>query len=303
VQYNRYHISKRNGGYREINAPDAELKQHSLRLLGRLENELKRLNWWRGSGSAIYSYSPNKSCKMLVDDICSFTSNDAYDIYYLDVVNFFGVITKEHVNKSILMLNRQGCLLDQAFWDQVWDAIKIGTIGIAQGNPLSPTISNLVGWACLDVPFLNKLVPFCDFPIGYYRYSDNIFIVCKREGSYSRQEFLSRLADFLVHSLTHDFLFTSKLRSHTQLNIVLGIRLGQRAQLPNKNWLRSVFYRYKMNRMEMLDHKDMVKKYGRLGDEQLKQVVYGLASYARGIDPKMSKYIDECLVEEVANGV
>lgn len=295
MQYHQFFVRKPSGGLREINAPDPELKELSNKLLTRLENELDRLDWWKTSGRNIYSYRPGRSCKSLVEDILSFTKDTLlYDIYYFDIKDFFPSITREMLEYAIQALNQQGCKLTDQFWGEVWKAACIGSDGcksIAQGNPLSPAISNLVGWIHVDIPFVNNLLVDCRTPVAYFRYSDNIFLVAKRRDGYSRRQMSEDIGRFLIGKITDHLKFKAEVRSNRQENIVLGIRVGLKPQLKDKKWLRSIFYRVHTRGPAMLKDNDILREFGRLSYPKLLEIVQGLAAYVVSVDPSMEKYI------------
>jgi|GEM_PF-4896543 hypothetical protein len=295
MNYHQFFIRKPSGGFRRINAPDEELKAYSLELLFLLEEELQRINWWSKSGQHIYSYRKGYSCKTLAEDICCFTKDTLlYDLYSMDIKDYFGSITRDMYNDSVAALYNQGCNLPLSFWDKVWDASCIGPgkiKSIAQGNPLSPIISNIVGWVFVDMPMVNGLLPDIISQTAYYRYSDNIFIVAKRRDGYSRASVMDRIGKFLCGRITDHLMFKVDVRSNRQENTVLGIRLGMRPQLKNKKWLRSVFYRVHTRGPSMLKDKDILKEFGRMSYPKLIETVQGLSAYAISIDPSMERYI------------
>jgi len=298
MRYNEYLIRKPSGGIRLISAPDPELKAYSESLLAPIIREVERLHWYEHYATNVYSYRPGKSCKSLVEDILDFT-NDCllYDIYSLDVKDFFGSITKGAFFHAADSLCSIGCLINYQHWEKVWDAICIGEgkfKSIAQGNPLSPFVSNLVGWKYLDVPFRTL---FLKGEEKYFRYSDNIYIISKRNQEYSRQVTWDSLMHFLTIGpeavLASEFTFKAKVTSNRQENVILGIRLGVKPQLNDKKWYRSFFYRLHTRGPAMLKDKDILKYFGRLSYPKLQEISRGLAAYAISIDPSMAGYIKQ----------
>lgn len=297
MNYRQFFIRKPSGGFRKINAPDAELKAKSLELLSVLEKELNQLNWWAISGRYIYSYRQGYSCATLVRDLCTYTKDTLlYDIFSLDIKDYFGSITRDMYDDAVVALQRQGSKLPQSYWDSVWDAACIDPCkmkSIAQGNPLSPAISNIVGWVFVDMPIANKLLTDIIPGPAYFRYSDNLFIVAKRRDGYSRAAMQDRLNQFLCGQITDHLMFKADVRSNRQENIVLGIRVGLKPQLKDKKWLRSIFYRANTRGPLMLKDNDILREFGKMSYPKLLEVVQGLSAYALSIDPSMEKYILE----------
>jgi hypothetical protein len=172
--------------------------------------------------------------------------------------------------------------------------------GIAQGNPLSPVISNIVGWHFVDAPLKQRFLNFHP-ELFYARYSDNLFLVAPKQGNYNRYDLSNELGTFLSGSITDSLSFKFDVRSNRQENIVLGIRVGVKPQLKNKKWLRSVFYRVHTRGSAMLKDKDILQDFGRMSYPKLLEVVQGLAAFAVSIDSKMKDYIDRNKPMEIIN--
>lgn len=300
-RYNHFYIAKKDGGQRHIASPTQELKDRSWKILEQVNKKLEVSGFFDHSANYLHSYLKNRGCSTLVNEITDFVADTKhYDIISMDVVDYFGSITFDSWHQTFDKLN---VIVDMAAlditreqWMQIWDCVWVDAKnpykGIAQGNPLSPMISNLVGWGLIDKflrPDLNGLNQYGESK--YWRYSDNIFIVVKRHPSYSRSEFLFGLSRIIFHKIPGIFRLKINVKSKNERNIVLGIRVGKKAQLKDKKWLRSVFHRYAIEGVGLAKHQDIIEEYGNLDDVTLKQMIQGLAAYALDVDPGMRDYI------------
>jgi hypothetical protein len=184
-------------------------------------------------------------------------------------------------------------------WDCVWADNTSPDKGIAQGNPLSPMVSNLVGFFYID-RFLRNGNNGLREDHSYWRYSDNIFIAVKRDSNYNRENFLGNLHLLSERRINSSYQFKFKIKSSNQTNIALGIRFGRKSHPQDKKWLRSVFHRYASQGEGLAKHQDIIEEYGKLSREALKQLMYGLKAYALDVEPGMAAYVNQKL--GVSNG-
>lgn len=316
--YNIYKIPKGNGKFRIIADPSSECRQKSEVMLSQLN---AAINMWHvydilPVASRSYAYIPGRSCKTLVDKMYTdIGSCKDYDIFSIDVKDYFSSIRRDQVIQLTSLLP----IISPHFLDKLWDELHpdhareyfpYDNIGIAQGNPVCPVIANLVGFKYIDNIYsqwyntsggdllkeLGVLEP------SYYRYSDNIFIVIKRTGNYSRDRIYKSIRS--AYDRCIDFKFTMSVSGSHQLNVLLGIRLGDnRGRLKNKAWLRNLFYRIRTKNLAVLKHKDVIECFGNdLSWEDFTQKVAGLISYSVGIEPELRKYIGN-LIEDMESHI
>lgn len=302
-RYNQFYIDKADGSKRLISSPTPKLKQLSYKWLLELNDKLTGVQFFNVYAPHLHSYITGRGCSTLVNEITEYISDTKhYDIIYMDVVDYFGSITFSDWSQTILILN-------SIFGERLLPLEDIKNIwlcavqeerayqGLAQGNPLSPLISNLVGWCFIDKPLKRSLLDtgIQGLQCRYWRYSDNIFLVAKRDLAYSRERLLEYIYAEITNHIHPCYKFKVKVGFSNQTNIALGIRIGTRAQLKDKKWLRSVFHRYALRGNDMATHQDIIKEYGRLSGESVRQLVKGLAAYAMDIDPTMMPYIQKKL--------
>ena len=295
LRYNHFYIDKANGKKRLISSPTAELKQRSYEALEVINSKLQGVGFYDMYTPYLHSYIKNRGCASLVNQITDFVGDAThYDVIYMDVVDYFGSIHRYHWHVAAFTINvafgRE--IISNQDRDNIWDCAvqnEGSDKGIAQGNPLSPMISNLVGWAKID----RKLIPLLQYQDAkYWRYSDNIFLVAKRQPGYSRVDLLYRTHQATLNYISELYKFKIKVRSSSQTNIALGIRIGRRAQLKDKKWLRSVFHRYNIKGDRLAEDQDIISEYGILDREKIRQLVQGLSAYALDVDPTMGPYIN-----------
>lgn len=347
MSYNIYRVAKPTGGYRIIAEPDEAVISASKVWLNKIQTcvseravisheglkyyshdrGFNQLQWFRLLLlDRQYAYTPGRSAKQLVDKVYEFTADmKDFDIFYFDVKDFFGSITKDLLYK---LSNKSDMFIDwpvtcQRDCDTIWDLIHPTEApfkadkGIAQGNPLSPLVANLLGihidhqlvYACsryykeeaqqvnttsggitADVVAKHMDNNFC-----YLRYSDNIFIIARPTSFYSRSVFLKFLLDVINSDsiLTKVFTYKAEVRGNHQKNMILGMRLGAtRAQLADKKWLRTLFYRIDKLGPLCMTHKDIEDRFGKgLAYPKFLEKVQGLVAYILSIDPGMEDYI------------
>lgn len=325
--YNIYRIPTGKGKTRLIAEPDEEIRAASERKLEELQSYLVRSGYYNKPELRVsYAYTPGRSAKTLVDDIYNFVGDSQeFDIFHIDIKDFFGSITQAAIDDAATYAS----LLDHpysGFWSgtidgtrrpSIWKLVhptqkpfKEG-IGIAQGNPLSPLVANIVATELIDKPFIEGFGPSEIW--AYFRYSDNIYLIWNKELARKRGVRDGRSAYFSLfksewfpETRGEDFLFgfTMKVRGNHQKNIILGMRLGAtRAQLKDKKWLRSLFHRIGTIGPDILKHKDIQDRFGKnISYDKFIEKVKGLVAYILEVDPGLEGYILEHAGREIYSG-
>ena len=317
--YNIYKIPKSNGKFRTIADPSKACRLQSEEMLDQLWYEINRLGvYGTEAAKRLHAYIPERGCKTLVDDIYTFLGDTSdYDMFSIDVKDYFSSICKDEVVSLNEMMT--GNTLHIEWFNKLWaelhpdnarEFFPNDNIGIAQGNPACPTIANLVGLYYIDTIYNEwyhdtgiQLLEEMNVPaLHYSRYSDNIYIVAKRTGNYSR----TRLYDSLKQAFNNspDFKFSMTVCGKYQSNVILGMRMGEnRPRLTNKKWLRNLFHRIRTKGTAVLKHEDVVERFGaNLSWNDFTMKVKGLISYSIGIEPDLAKYI-EGMVEYMEDNI
>lgn len=315
--YKIYRIPKGNGKWRTIASPSDGLKRQSQNYLDIFNTELDELGLWNSLvGSCNHAYINGRSCKTLVDKIYKFVADcKDYDIFSIDIKDFFGSITMEQIIDSFRAIcdwhitngrvtgpNLSCPNMWAATWVMIHPSQFKDGIGIAQGNPLSPLIANLVGFRYIDNAFYSL------FSFGgrgwftYLRYCDNVYIIAKRHEDYSRDSIYKYIKCALEQNKwLRNFKYTMSVRGNHAGNTILGIRLGAtKSQLVDKKWLRNLLHRVKTLGTGVLGHKDVKERFGKnLTYEVFCVKLQGLISYATYIDPTIGNLIDKYNIPEL----
>jgi hypothetical protein len=73
---------------------------------------------------------------------------------------------------------------------------------------------------------------------------------------------------------------------------ILGLTLGEnKVKVKDYNWYRSLFYRYSRIKGQICTHKDFIKKYGKVKEEEVESIISGVAAYIINIDPSFELYL------------
>lgn len=161
TMYHTFSIPKRSGGYREICAPDDELKIKQVEIL----NALKKLCPY--PHECAHAYTEERSPKTAME---KHIANNSHWYLKIDISSFFPSCTIELVMDKL---------------NQVYPFYKLNTKSKAiikkycfkdgalpQGAPTSPYLSNII-----MIPFDYELTSYClDKGYVYTRYADDIII-------------------------------------------------------------------------------------------------------------------------------
>lgn len=168
--YREFHIPKKSGGLRKIDAPNDELKDALRELKSMFENDFGALYH-----TSAYAYVPGRCT---VDAVKRHQANESKWLLKTDFSNFFGSTTLEFTMKMMSMIFPFSEVA--AFEDgkaQLEKALSLGFLegGLPQGTPLSPTLTNIV-----MIPIDHALAKhFSEKHMVYTRYADDIDVSCQ----------------------------------------------------------------------------------------------------------------------------
>lgn len=160
--YRTFQIPKRKGGFREICAPDDELKAIQSDLAELFTKTMKFL-----PHNAAHGFTRKRNCK---------TSLQVHQKYgsrwflKLDIKDFFPNTTFQQIVEAMHTVYPFCCLTDR----QIWLFACVCTLDLCtpQGAPTSPVITNMV-MVAEDV----KIANYCkEHKLTYTRYADDILI-------------------------------------------------------------------------------------------------------------------------------
>lgn len=271
--YDSFHIPKKSGGLRKIDAPLPELMDALRRLKTLFEEDFHALYH-----TSAFAYV-KKRCT--VDAVKRHQQNNSKWFAKLDLHNFFGSTTPEFVMSMFSMVfpfsevvktqrgrNALRTALELAFLDGV----------LPQGTPISPLITNVM-MIPVDFKLTKTLRDFNKQRFVYTRYADDFIIS-------SQYNFNVRDIEALVCKVLEDFdapfsINESKTRygSSAGRNWNLGVML-------NKDNEITVGYKKKRQFQSMLYNYITDKKNGVAWNREDLMVMQGLHSYYRMVEER-----------------
>lgn len=222
--YSSFKIPKHNGKFREIDAPDAELKN----LLAHAKNVLQN-NILVHPHNAAFAYVPGRCSKHALE---KHQYNQSRWYLHLDLKDFFSNCTEDFIHQQLqqvfpfseMYLNEK---TKQQMQILVSAALYKGRL--PQGTPLSPFLTNII-----MIPIDNAIYNFCKQwnkqHFVYTRYADDIDISSKYEFDY--KELLRELNSILARQsplqINHEKVHYG---SNAGRNWHLGLMLNQQNQI------------------------------------------------------------------------
>lgn len=271
--YETFHIPKRSGGLRRIDAPKPELMNALRNLKTIFEEDFHALYH-----TSAFAYVKNRCT---VDAVKRHQKNNSKWFGKLDLHDFFGSTTLDYVIKMFSMVfpfseivkfpNGEAELrkaLDLAFLNG----------GLPQGTPLSPLITNVM-MIPVDYKIANAFRDFDKQRFIYTRYADDFIISSKVDFDVHRVE---KLVVDTLHEFGAPFTINeSKTRygSSAGRNWNLGVML-------NKDNEITVGHKKKRQFQSMLYNYITDKRKGISWPREDVQTMQGLHSYYRMVEPE-----------------
>lgn len=271
--YETFHIPKRSGGLRRIDAPKPELMNALRNLKTIFEEDFRALYH-----TSAFAYVKNRCT---VDAVKRHQKNNSKWFGKLDLHDFFGSTTLDYVIKMFSMVfpfseivkfpNGEAELrkaLDLAFLNG----------GLPQGTPLSPLITNVM-MIPVDYKLANAFRDFDKQRFIYTRYADDFIISSKVDFDVHRVE---KLVVDTLHEFGAPFTINeSKTRygSSAGRNWNLGVML-------NKDNEITVGHKKKRQFQSMLYNYITDKRKGISWPREDVQTMQGLHSYYRMVEPE-----------------
>lgn len=239
--YHTFKIPKAKGGFREICAPEADMKA----ALTHLKNILAKVV--PGYHTAAYAYVPGRWTK---DAVERHQKNASEWFLKTDLHDFFGSSHKDFVlrqMKKIVPFNHIAVLLEVKYRTKFEDIMdlcfipKDGKMVLPQGSPASPFLTNL-----LMIPIDHAISRWCsEKQIVYTRYADDMLFSCKYP--MDKEVVLKQ-----VHDVLHDTPYLINLEktrygniagSNWNLGMMLNkdnrITIGYKTKQELKAWLNN----------------------------------------------------------------
>lgn len=276
--YKPFYIAKRNGGRREILAPEDWLKDLQTRLVNRLKYDFALLEH-----NAAHAYIEKRSN---ATNARAHVNN--YNFVNIDLTNFFPSINKNLIEQSLLanantadLMNYLSPELKETFFD-----IILYKGALPQGSTASPYISNIV---MVGFDFhLHKILLEKRRDIVMTRYADDITFSSKLKIDQNLMlEFIEeakRLAFGEHHSLINVNPGKTRTTTYRGKNRVTGVKINANNELS---------IGYKEKQQLKIDMVSLItnKLRGNELDPEMTYKVIGMFSYLHGIEPSYAKYL------------
>lgn len=282
--YRTFHIPKKSGGLRKIDAPEPELMDALRRLKTIFEEDFKALYH-----TSAFAYVKHRST---VDAVKRHQANESKWFGKYDLSNFFGSTTIEFVMKMLGMVFPFSEVVKSTVGErELRKAIELAFLdgGLPQGTPISPLITNIM-MIPVDYKLANGFRDFNHQRFVYTRYADDFLVSSKYTFSFREVE------KFIVDTLkSFGAPFTIKSEktrygSSAGSNWNLGVML-------NKDNEITVGHKKKRQFQAMLASYIMDKRNGKDWDKSDIQTMEGYRNYYRMIEgdtiDKMVAHIGE----------
>lgn len=269
--YREFHIPKKSGGLRKIDAPEPELMDALRRLKTIFEENFKALYH-----TSAFAYVQHRST---IDCIKRHQANESKWFGKYDLSNFFGSTTPEFVLHMFSMVFPFSEIMKDEIGKREFEtAISLAFLDgrLPQGTPISPTITNIM-MIPVDFKLANGFRDFNGQRFIYTRYADDFQVS-------SRYTFSFREVERFISDTLHEFgapfqINSSKTRygSSAGSNWNLGIML-------NKDNEITVGYKVKKQFQAMLSSYIMDKKNGVDWDKTDIQTMDGYRNYYKMVE-------------------
>ena len=280
--YHTFHIPKKSGGLRRIDAPNPELMGALTELKSLLETDFKALYH-----TSAFAYVKQRST---VDALKRHQQNESKWFGKYDLSNFFGSTTLDFVMKMLSMIfpfcevvkYRDGK-------EQLAKALELGFLDgvLPQGTPLSPMLTNII-MIPIDYKLAKEFRDHNNQRFVYTRYADDFLISSKYNFRFKDVEQV--IVDVLESFDAPFTLNRSKTRygSSAGRNWNLGLML-------NKDNKITVGHQQKRRFWAMLTSYVKDKQKGVNWDLHDVQTMEGYRNYYRMVEGK--EYIDGVITE------
>ena len=271
--YETFHIPKKSGGLRRIDAPKPELMNALRNLKTIFEEDFHALYH-----TAAFAYVKNRCT---VDAVKRHQKNNSKWFGKLDLHDFFGSTTLDYVIKMFSMVFPFSEIVKAPNGEaELWKALELAFLngGLPQGTPLSPLITKVM-MIPVDYKLANAFRDFDKQRFIYTRYADDFIISSKVDFDVHRVE---KLVVDTLHEFGAPFTINeSKTRygSSAGRNWNLGVML-------NKDNEITVGHKKKRQFQSMLYNYVTDKRKGISWPREDIQTMQGLHSYYRMVEPE-----------------
>ena len=272
--YSTFHIPKRSGGLRRIDAPKSELMDALRRLKTIFEEDFGALYH-----TSAFAYVKGRST---IDAVKRHQNNESKWFGKYDLSNFFGSTTIDFVMQQFGMIFPFSEIVRyEVGKEELRKALELAFLngGLPQGTPISPLITNVM-MIPVDAYLTNTLRNYEKQSYVYTRYADD-FIVS------SKYDFDVKAIEKLIVKTLSDFSapFTIKSEktrygSSSGRNWNLGVMLNKDNEITIGNKKKRQF-------QSMIHNYIMDKKNGVDWDKQDVQILAGYHSYYKMVESEV----------------
>ena len=282
--YSTFHIPKRSGGLRRIDAPKPELMDALRALKTLFETEFNALYH-----TSAFAYVKGRNT---VSAIKRHQKNESKWFGKYDLSDFFGSTTLEFVLQQLgMVFPFCEVIKDATGANELSKALELAFLNgsLPQGTPISPLITNLM-MIPIDFRLSNGLRDFNSQSYVYTRYADDFIVSSKYH--FNAREIENWIAGVLAEFNAPFTIKEEKTRygSSSGRNWNLGVML-------NKNNEITVGHKRKRQFQSMLHNYIRDKQNGIRWDIHDIQVMNGLRSYYNMVEPtvftNIIKHINE----------
>jgi RNA-directed DNA polymerase len=259
-RYIKYFHRKKNGKKREINSPCDALKAKQQHLKRILDNVIDPI-----LPPYVVGFRKNYNLKLNGENHL----NKKW-VINLDIKDFFPSISKNVLEDNLIVYN--DLLKENGYLFS--DFIEFATLnmGLPQGSPISPLLSNYIGYKLIDCKIYPYLQNKFKNNFSYTRYADDITISLSTLES--RNEIRNEV-NSLIKIIESDGLFIInkkkiKVMHESEKQIVTGVCVNKKISLGKKEKLkyRAMIHQIKIKKIKM---------------DEVKQ---GKLAYINSIDPE-----------------
>lgn len=269
--YHTFHIPKKSGGLRRIDAPKPELMDALRRLKTIFEEQFHALYH-----SSAFAYIKQRST---IKAVRRHQQNESRWFGKYDLHNFFGSTTLDFVMQQLEMIFPFSEIIKiDTGREELRKALDLAFLNgaLPQGTPISPLITNLI-MIPVDYKLSNTLRNFEKQRFVYTRYADDFIVSSKHSFDFKRieDEIKSVLAQF-----TAPFTINSqktRYGSSAGRNWNLGVMLNKDNQI-------TVGHKKKRQLQSMLHNYVLSRQNGSAWSRQDVQVMYGYYNYYRMVE-------------------
>jgi len=269
--YREFHIPKKSGGLRKIDAPEPELMDALRRLKTIFEEDFHVLYH-----TSAFAYVKKRST---IDAVKRHQSNESRWFGKYDLSNFFGSTTLDFVIKMFSMIYPFSEVVKESVGlEELRTALELAFLdgGLPQGTPISPLITNVM-MIPVDYKLANGLREHNHQRFVYTRYADDFLISSKYTFSFKEIE------NYIINTLKEfEAPFTIKSQktrygSSAGSNWNLGVML-------NKDNEITIGHKRKRQFQAMLASYVMDKQHGTDWDRSDVQTMEGYRNYYRMVE-------------------